>query len=176
VRFVATPLDGVFVVELEPHADERGFFARAFCAAELDEQGLVSTVAQANLSYNVRAGTTRGLHYQDESAPEAKFFRCIRGETFNVAVDVRPGSPTFRRWFGTTLSAENRTALYLPPLCAAGYQALTDGAEVVYLTSAAYAPEAERGIRADDPLLGIEWPLAPSIRSEKDRAWPLLAR
>lgn len=175
MRFVATSLQGVFVVDLEPHADERGFFARAFCAEEFAAHDLPSAVVQANLSYNVRAGTTRGLHYQDASAPEAKFFRCIAGETFNVAVDLRPGSPTYHRWFGTILSAANRRALYLPPLCAAGYQALTDGAEVLYLTSAAYTPSAERGIRADDPLLGIEWPLEPAIRSDKDRAWPLLS-
>lgn len=175
MRFVATPLDGVFVVELEQHADERGFFARAFCAHEFAEHGLASTFVQANLSHNLLAGTTRGLHYQDESAPEAKFFRCTQGETFNVAVDVRRGSETFGRWFGTTLSAANHRALYIPPLCAAGYQALTDGAEVIYLASATYAPESERGIRADDPSLGIEWPLAPVARSDKDRAWPLLA-
>ena len=175
MRFVATPLEGVFVVELERHADERGFFARAFCGDEFAAQGLVSTFVQANLSYNERAGTTRGLHYQDESAPEAKFFRCIAGETFNIAVDMRPASPTYRRWFGTTLSASNRHALYIPPVCAAGYQALSDGAEVLYLASARYAPGAERGIRLDDPLLAIDWPLPHAVTSEKDRSWPLLA-
>ena len=175
MRFVGTPLEGVFVVELERHADSRGFFARAFCADEFAAHGLVSTFEQANLSYNELAGTTRGLHYQDESAPEAKFFRCIEGETFNVAVDMRPESPTYRRWFGTTLSASNRQALYIPPVCAAGYQALSDGAEVLYLASARYAPDAERGVRVDDPTLAIDWPVAHAVLSDKDRSWPLLA-
>lgn len=176
MTFRETSLPGVVVVELEPHADERGFFARAFCAREFAEHGLVPDVVQANLSFNHRAGTTRGLHFQAASHPEAKFFRCIRGETFNVAVDVREGSPTFGRWTGVVLSAENRYGLYIPPVCAAGYQALTDGAEVLYTVSGFYAPEAERGLRYDDPALGIEWPLPPSIVSEKDRAWPLLER
>lgn len=174
MRFVATPLEGVFVVELEPRADERGFFARAFCSEEFAAQGLVSTFTQANLSYNALAGTTRGLHYQDDSAPEAKFFRCIAGETFNVAVDMRPESPTYGRWFGTTLSASNHHALYVPPVCAAGYQALSDGAEALYLASARYTPEAERGVRVDDPRLAIDWPVPHAVLSEKDRSWPLL--
>jgi dTDP-4-dehydrorhamnose 3,5-epimerase len=174
VRFVATPLEGVFVVELERHADERGFFARAFCSDEFAAHGLVSTFEQANLSYNELAGTTRGLHYQAESAPEAKFFRCIAGETFNVAVDMRPESPTHGRWFGTTLSSSNRHALYIPPVCAAGYQALSDGAELLYLASAPYTPEAERGLRVDDPRLAIDWLLPHTVQSEKDRSWPLL--
>jgi dTDP-4-dehydrorhamnose 3,5-epimerase len=176
VIFRETSIPGVAVVELEPRADERGFFARAFCAREFTEQGLVPDVVQANLSFNHRAGTTRGLHFQAASHPEAKFFRCIRGETFNVAVDMREGSPTFGRWTGVVLSAENRNGLYIPPLCAAGYQALTDGAEVLYTVSGFYAPEAERGLRYDDPALGIDWPLEPSIVSEKDRSWPLLDR
>src|SRR5689334_6649566 len=115
MRFTEAPLPGVFVVELEPRGDERGFFARAFCADEFAEHGLVPTVAQINLATNALAGTTRGLHYQDASAPEAKFFRCIHGETFNVAVDAREESPTFGRWFGVRLSAADRRALYVPP-------------------------------------------------------------
>lgn len=174
--FRETSVPGVVVVELKPYTDERGFFARAFCAREFAEHGLVPDVVQANLSFNHRAGTTRGLHFQAASHPEAKFFRCLRGETFNVAVDMREGSPTFGRWTGVVLSAENRYGLYIPPVCAAGYQALTDGAEVLYTVSGLYAPEAERGLRYDDPALGIEWPLEPSIVSEKDRGWPLLER
>jgi dTDP-4-dehydrorhamnose 3,5-epimerase len=174
VRFEPTPIDGVFVVDLEPLRDERGFFARAFCVDELEARGLAAEVVQANLSANVQAGTVRGLHYQSSLAPEAKFFRCIRGETFNVAVDLREGSPTYAAWFGVHLSADNRRALYVPPLCAAGYQAQTDDAEVLYLASARYTPEAERGRRHDDPAFGIAWPLAPTLVSEKDRSWPLL--
>ena len=176
MRFEPTPIEGVVAVELEPHDDARGFFARAFCAREFAEHGLVADVVQANLGYNVGAGTTRGLHYQDERAPEAKFFRCIAGATFNVAVDLRPGSPTFGAWTGVHLSAENRTALYVPPLCAAGYQALTDGAEILYLASGYYDAEAERGVRYDDPSIGIEWPLEPRGISDKDAAWPMIRR
>jgi dTDP-4-dehydrorhamnose 3,5-epimerase len=175
VRFTEAPLPGVFVVELEPRGDERGLFARAFCAREFTEHGLVPDVAQMNLATNALAGTTRGLHYQDASAPEAKFFRCIRGETFNVVVDAREESATFGKWFGVHLSAANRLALYVPPLHAAGYQALVDGAEILYAASSSYAPDAEHGLRQDDPAIGITWPMQPTVVSEKDRAWLLLA-
>lgn len=174
MRFDETAIPGVFVVELEPHTDERGFFARAFCAREFAEHGLIPDVVQANLASSKQAGTTRGLHYQAASAPEAKFFRCINGETFNVAVDVREGSPSFGRWVGVLLSAVNRRALFIPPLCAAGYQTLTDGAEVFYTISGYYTPEAERGLRFDDPAIDIEWPLTPTVVSDKDRSWDLL--
>jgi dTDP-4-dehydrorhamnose 3,5-epimerase len=172
--FEETSIPGVILVDLEPHADDRGFFARAFCAREFAEHGLVPDLVQANLAFSHRAGTTRGLHYQAASHPEAKFFRCIRGETFNVAVDMREESPTYGRWTSTVLSAENRRALYIPPVCAAGYQTLTDGAEILYSVSGFYAPEAERGVRHDDPALGIAWPLEPAFVSEKDRSWPLI--
>jgi dTDP-4-dehydrorhamnose 3,5-epimerase len=174
VRFQETAIPGVFVVDLELRGDERGFFARAFCQREFRDHGLVPDVVQANLAMSIEAGTTRGLHYQAASHPEAKFFRCIRGETFNVAVDAREGSPTFGQWAGVLLSAENRRALYIPPLCAAGYQTLTDGAEILYMVSGYYAPEAERGLRFDDPAIGIDWPRRATVVSEKDRSWPLL--
>jgi dTDP-4-dehydrorhamnose 3,5-epimerase len=174
MRFEETSIAGVFVVHLDPHADERGFFARAFCAREFGEHGLVSDLVQMNLAFSKHAGTTRGLHYQAPSHPEAKFFRTIRGSTFTVAVDMRQGSPTFRRWTGVVLSAENHLALYLPPVCAAGYQTLTDDAEVLYSVSGFYEPKAERGVRHDDPSLGIDWPLEPTVVSDKDRSWPVL--
>ena len=174
MQFEETAIAGVFVVDLEPRTDERGFFARAFCAREFAEHGLVPDVVQANLALSTQAGTTRGLHYQTALAPEAKFFRCINGETFNVAVDAREGSRTFGRWVGVHLSAANRRALFIPPLCAAGYQTLTDEAEVFYSISGYYAPEAERGLRLDDPAIGIDWPLTPTVVSNKDRAWDLL--
>jgi len=161
-------------VDLEPKADERGFFARAFCAIEFEEHSLEPELVQANLALSHTAGTTRGLHYQAASHPEAKFFRCIRGRTYNVAVDMRDGSPTFGRWTGVELSAENRRALYIPPVCAAGYQTLVDDTEILYSVSAFYAPEAERGLRHDDPAIGVDWPLSPTAVSEKDRSWPLL--
>lgn len=174
MRFEPTPIEGVFVVDLERFEDERGFFARAFCAREFADHGLVPDVVQANLSHSVRAGTIRGLHYQAAFAPETKLFRCIRGETFHVAIDARESSPTFGRWFGEHLSADNRRAFYVPHRCAAGYQSLTDGAEVLYLVSGFYTPEAERGFRPDDPAIGIAWPLPASLVSDKDRSWPLL--
>jgi dTDP-4-dehydrorhamnose 3,5-epimerase len=176
VIFEETSLPGVFVVDLEPHTDERGFFARAFCAKEFAEHGLVPELVQANLALSHSAGTTRGLHFQAASHPEAKFFRCIHGQSFNVAVDMREGSPTFGRWTSVTLSAQNRRALYVPPVCAAGYQTLTDDAEILYSVSGFYAPEAERGVRHDDPAIGIAWPLEPTFVSDKDRLWPLLER
>jgi dTDP-4-dehydrorhamnose 3,5-epimerase len=175
MRFTPTEVDGVHVVDVEPYTDARGFFARAFCARELAEHGLESSFVQANMSGNVHAGTTRGLHWQDAAtAPEAKLFRCIRGAVFVVAADMRAGSPTERLWTGAELTADNRRALYVPPGCATGYQALVDGAEVLYLVSGFYEPAAERGVRADDPALGIVWPLPPGPVSDKDAAWPLL--
>jgi dTDP-4-dehydrorhamnose 3,5-epimerase len=174
VIFEETSIPGVFVVDLEPHSDERGFFARAFCAREFANHGLAPELVQANLAFSAKAGTTRGVHYQAPSHPEAKFFRCMRGETFNVAVDMREGSPTFGRWTGVVLSAQNRRAFYLPPVCAAGYQTLADDTEILYSVSGFYEPRAERGVRFDDPAIGIEWPLEPTFVSEKDKHWPLL--
>jgi dTDP-4-dehydrorhamnose 3,5-epimerase len=174
VKFTETEIEGVFLVDLEPRADDRGFFARAFCADEFRDHGLEPEVVQANLIYSSKTGTTRGLHYQTALAPEAKFFRCIQGETFNVAVDLREGSPTFRHWVGATLSAANRRGLYIPPVCAAGFQTLTSDAEILYTVSGYYTPEAERGVRFDDPMLGVEFPLEPTVVSDRDRSWPLL--
>lgn len=174
--FEETPIPGIFVVDLDPLGDERGFFARAYCAREFEEHGLEPEMVQANLAFSHQAGTTRGLHYQAASHPEAKFFRCIRGEIFNVAVDMRQGSPTFGRWTGVVLSAQNRRALYIPPVCAAGYQTLVDETEILYAVSGFYAPEAERGVRYDDPSIGVEWPREPTSLSEKDQRWPLLDR
>ena len=174
MRFESTDVDGVFVIDIEPREDERGMFARAYCVREFAKRGIELEPVQANLSSNVRAGTTRGLHYQDASAPEGKLFRCVKGATFHVAVDVRPDSRTFGRWTGVRLSDTNRRSFFVPPLCAAGYQALTDGAEVLYLVSGYYTPGAEQGIRPDDPAVGIEWPLPLSFLTEKDRNWPPL--
>jgi dTDP-4-dehydrorhamnose 3,5-epimerase len=174
MRFEETSISGVFVVDIEPRGDARGMFARAFCRREFADHGLVPEIAQMNLSQNAVAGTTRGLHYQSEDAPEAKFFRCINGRTFNVAVDVREGSETYGRWVGVHLDAASQRALYIPPLCAAGYQALTNNAEVLYTVSGFYAPAAERGIRYDDPRIGIDWPIDATVVSDKDRAWALL--
>lgn len=172
MKFHETPLKGAFLVEQEPRSDARGFFARAYCKDELSAVGANYEFVQANMSGNVSAGTLRGLHYQDETAPEAKFLRCIRGAVYDVIVDMRPGSPTKYQWFGAEISAEKRNAILIPPLFAHAYVALTDGAEVFYQTSHAYAPGAEKGVRWDDPAIGIEWPCAITDISDKDKSWP----
>lgn len=175
MRFTETAISGAFIIDLEPHVDDRGFFARAFCANEFAEHGLTATISQVNTSFNHRRGTVRGLHYQDEPAPEAKLVRCVAGAIFDVLVDMRPGSPTYLQHVGVELSAANRRQLFIPELCAAGYQTLADDTEVTYLVSEFYTPATERGMRYDDPLLAIPWPLPVTAISAKDVAWPLLS-
>jgi dTDP-4-dehydrorhamnose 3,5-epimerase len=174
VRFTELALPGAYLVDLEEHRDERGFFARTWCADEFAEHGLTTRISQCNLSYNVGRGTLRGLHFQDLPAPEAKYVRCIRGAIHMVIVDRRPDSPTYLQHVGVDLSAENRRGLYVPERCANGYQTLADEAEIAYQVSEFYTPAAERGMRYDDPALGIAWPLPVSTISDKDLAWPLL--
>ena len=174
MRFVATELQGPVIIELEPKADARGFFARTFCQHEFAEQGLSVSVAQCNLSFNHRRATVRGLHYQLPPSAEAKLIRCVRGAVHSVIVDVRPGSPTYLQNVSVDLRAEERRALYVPEMFANGYQTLTDDAEVMYQVSEFYAPDTERGLRFDDPALGIEWPLPMAEISPKDAAWPLI--
>lgn len=175
MRFTETEIPGAYIIDLEPRADDRGFFARAFCEREFAEHGLTLDVRQINTSFNRRRGTVRGFHYQDERAPEAKLVRCIAGAIYDVLVDMRPNSPTYLRHVGVELSAANRRQLLIPRLCAAGYQTLADDTEVTYQVSEFYTPEAERGMRHDDPVLGISWPLPVTELSPKDAAWPLLA-
>jgi dTDP-4-dehydrorhamnose 3,5-epimerase len=174
--FHRTDLQGSYLIEPERRVDDRGFFARTFCAEEFRRRGLTPTVEQCNLSFNHKRGTLRGLHYQIPPAAEAKLVRCTHGAIFDVIVDLRPNSPTFLQHFGVELSENNRFALYVPELFAHGYLTLTDDAEVAYQVSQRHTPEAERGIRYDDPALRkIDWPLAIEIVSEKDRAWPMFA-
>jgi len=166
-------IDGAWVIDLEPRRDERGSFSRAFCEREHADHGLEGTFVQANLSKTHRRGTIRGLHYQCEPAEEAKLVRCIRGAAFDVVVDLRPGSPTFRTWQGVELTANNSRQLYVPKGCAHGYQTLADDTELFYLASAFYSPQDERGIRWDDPAFGIQWPITETVElSPKDRNWP----
>jgi dTDP-4-dehydrorhamnose 3,5-epimerase len=172
VRFTPTPLDGAYVIELDPVADERGSFARIWCRDELAEAGLDPELAQCSISTNERAGTVRGMHFQRPPHEETKIVRCIRGAVFDVIVDLRPSSPTYTGWTGVHLDAESRTALYIPKGFAHGFQALTDGAEILYMISHPYAPEAAAGVRWDDPAFAIGWPLPVSTMSEKDRTWP----
>jgi dTDP-4-dehydrorhamnose 3,5-epimerase len=172
VRYTPLAVDGVHLVELEPFSDDRGFFARSFDTDGFAEHGLRTEVAQCNVSFNHRAGTLRGLHLSLPGHPEAKFVRCTRGAIVDVAVDVRPDSPTYLQHVQVELSADNRAALYLPPHLAHAYQTLTDDAEVLYMVSVPYAPGAETGFRYDDPAFGVEWPLPVSAISDKDAAWP----
>lgn len=174
MRFIETPVEGAFVIDLEPFADDRGSFARVFCAREFEEQGLEPTVTQSNLSVNHRAGTLRGMHLQRPPTEESKLVRCIRGALFDVVVDLRPGSLTYLRWAGVELTAENRKALYVPRGCAHGFQTLVDDTEALYDVSAFYAPETEDGMHHADPAVAIDWPLPVSEISEKDQNWPRL--
>jgi dTDP-4-dehydrorhamnose 3,5-epimerase len=176
MRFVATPLAGAFAIELEELGDERGFFARSFCREEFRARGLDPAVAQCNVSFNRRRGTLRGLHYQAEPHAEAKLVRCTRGAIWDVIVDLRPGSPTARRWFAAELTAENRRALYVPAGLAHGFQTLADDSEVLYQMSEPYYADLARGVRWDDAALAIPWPVKDVIVSERDRALPVLGK
>lgn len=174
--FTETKLKGAYIIGLEMREDERGGFARTFCMNEFEAHGLKPQVAQCNLSFNHRAGTLRGMHYQLAPAAEIKLVRCTRGAIVDVIVDLRPDSDTYLEHVSVDLNADNRRALYVPELFAHGYQALTDGAEVSYQVGEFYTPGFERGLRYDDPWLGITWPLPISVISEKDAAWPLLTQ
>lgn len=170
-----TPLAGAALIELKRLEDERGFFARAFCRQEFLDAGLEPAVEQCNISFNHHAGTLRGFHYQLAPNAEAKTIRCHRGAIYDVIVDLRPASPTYLQHFGAELTEENRLAMHVPKDFAHAYLTLTDGAETMYQVSTAYTPGAERGLRFDDPRLGVEWPHEVRHVSAKDAAWPLLS-
>ena len=173
--FTETSLKGAFVVDLEPRGDDRGFFARAFCQREFEARGLKTVIAQANISFNYRKGTLRGLHFQFPPAAETKFVRCTRGAILDVIVDLRPESPTYLQHVAVELTADNRTGLYVPERFAHGYQVLEDGTETTYQVGEFYTASAESGLCYADPRLGIEWPLPVTDISDKDRAWPPLS-
>lgn len=176
MKFIETGLKGAYVVDLQPIADNRGFFSRTFCGKEFEAHGLKPTVAQANVSFNHRKGTMRGMHYQVPPAAETKLVRCTAGAIYDVIIDMRPQSPTYLKHFGIELTAENRTALYVPEMFAHGYLTLTDGAEVVYQVGEYYSPGYERGLRYDDPRFAIKWPVPIEVISEKDAKWaPFMA-
>jgi len=171
LKFLATPLAGAYLIELEQLDDERGFFARSFCQNEFKAHGLDPIVAQCNVSFNRKRGTLRGLHYQAEPHAEAKLVRCTRGAIWDVIVDLRKGSPTARKWHAVELTAENCRALYVPAGFAHGFQTLKDDTEVLYQMSEFYNAESARGVRWDDPAFGIAWPLANPILSKKDASY-----
>lgn len=170
--FSETKLPGAFVVDLERREDERGFFARAWCAQEFEARGLNPHLAQCNLSFNQRRGTVRGMHYQAAPFAEAKLVRCVRGALYDVIIDLRPASSTFKQWAAVELTAENRRALYVPEGLAHGFQTLADDTEVFYQMSEFYHPECARGVRWDEPEVGVEWPITEVVISERDQQLP----
>lgn len=167
-----TEIAGVYVVDLEPRPDERGFFARSWCMHEFEQHGLDARLVQCNISFNLHRATLRGLHYQAMPHPETKLIRCTRGAIYDVALDLRPEQPTFRKWVGIELSDRNRRALYVPAGCAHGFQSLTDASEVLYHMSESYHPDLARGVRWNDPAFAIAWPLAQPILSPRDAGYP----
>jgi dTDP-4-dehydrorhamnose 3,5-epimerase len=172
LTFRPLPLDGAYSVTATRHEDERGWFARSWCATELAAQGLTSVMAQSSFSYNERRGTLRGLHYQLAPHEEAKLVTCVRGAIWDVIVDLRAESPSFRRWYGEELNGETFRALYIPEGFAHGFLTLSDHTLVLYQISEPYAPGAGRGIRWDDPGFSIEWPAQPTVIDERDRLYP----
>jgi dTDP-4-dehydrorhamnose 3,5-epimerase len=170
--FTPTALPGAVIVDLERHADERGFFARSWCAREYAAAGLSAELAQCSVSFNERKHTLRGLHWQEAPHSEAKLVRCTRGAILDVAVDVRRGFPTYLKHVAVELNEENRRALFIPPGVAHGFLTLVDASEVYYQMSAFYAPTAARGARFDDPAFALPWPAAPAVISERDRTYP----
>ncbi|MFO1149342.1 MAG: dTDP-4-dehydrorhamnose 3,5-epimerase [Alsobacter sp.] len=172
MRAEATPLPGLLVLEIEPVADERGFFARTWSRDEVRAVCPAFDPVQSSVSWSAKAHTLRGLHWQAEPHAETKLVRVTQGAVFDVAVDLRPGSATRGRWFGTQLSAANRRSLLIPRGFAHGLITLADATEVLYVMDAAYAPAAARGARWDDPAFGIEWPAEPAVIGERDRNWP----
>ena len=172
--FNETALPGAYLIDLNGFKDERGEFARAFCREEFAAQGLVPDYVQGNVSLNPYKGTLRGMHFQLGDDAEVKLIRCVRGAILDVIIDLRPHSPTYRKWIGVELSPKKLQMLYVPKDFAHGFQTLQDDTEVNYLVSAPYAPKAARGVRYDDPAIGIRWPLPVSKVSQADSSWPLL--
>lgn len=174
MKFTDSPLAGAFLVDLMPEKDERGFFARTFCAEEFAARGLAEHMSQSSVSFNAHTRTLRGLHWQAAPYEEEKLVRCTAGAIFDVIVDLRPRSPTYRGWQGVLLSATNRRALYVPKGFAHGFLTLSEASEVLYMISVAYAPGFGRGCRWNDPAIGIAWPHAPAVISARDAALPPL--
>jgi dTDP-4-dehydrorhamnose 3,5-epimerase len=172
LSFGPTRVDGAFEIDGAKRSDDRGHFARVWCGRLFAAQGLAEGFTQVNTGVSTKAGTLRGMHYQLPPHAEVKLARCVRGAVFDVAVDLRPASPTFRRWHGCELSATNGRMLYVPEGCAHGYLTLSDDAELMYFTTAAYAPTSARGVRYDDPAFSIDWPVAVTVVSPQDAAWP----
>ena len=172
MKFRKTPLRDAYLIELDRKGDDRGFFARLYCEREFGAEGLETRFVQANTSLSAKKGTLRGMHYQLGSAAEVKVVRCLKGALWDCIADLRPDSPTFGEWFGAELNDDNRQMMYVPRGFAHAILTLTDDAEALYLVSSFYDPGAERGVRFDDPWLGVDWPIKPEEISAKDSAWP----
>lgn len=176
MRFTELAIPGVWRIDVEPSSDIRGEFARTFCAEEFKNRGLASQMPQTSTSLNFKRGTLRGMHYRNTADGEAKLVRCTSGKVFDVAVDMRPDSPTYLTWTGLELSATERNSLYLPPGCAHGFISLTDHAEVSYMMSVPFQAGSELGVRWNDPALDIKWPIEPTVISERDQNFTLIDR
>lgn len=172
MKFAPTPLAGVYLVEAERLTDERGFFARTWCADELRAHGLDAELSQCSISFNSRAGTLRGMHWQAEPHAEAKLVRCTQGAIHDVALDLRPDSATFKQWYAAILTADNRSTLFIPPGVAHGFLTLSDDSEVLYQISTPYHAASACGLRWDDPAFGIVWPTTPRLISSRDQSYP----
>jgi dTDP-4-dehydrorhamnose 3,5-epimerase len=175
MQFKETGIAGAWVIDPSPHQDNRGHFLRAWCAKEFSEHGVDFVPVQANMAFSINKGTIRGMHLQVAPAIEAKLVRCTRGAIYDVVLDLRPESPTYGKWYGTELTAENGRMLYVPEVCAHGCQSLEDSTEIHYMASEFFTPTAARGVRFDDPAFAIQWPLLQTIVSDQDRSWPLVA-
>ena len=176
MKFKEIKLSGAFVIEIEKKEDDRGFFARTWCQNEFKAHGLNILSVQANTGYNRKKGTLRGLHYQVAPNQETKLIRCIKGKVFEVMIDLRPDSTTYKEWFGIELTEDDTNMVFVPENFARGYLTLSDNTEVLYQVSQFYAPESEKGIRWNDPAFGIKWPLTDGLTiSEKDKSWTLFS-
>lgn len=171
MQFVETCLPGTFEIRVEPHCDERGFFARSWCQREFAQRGLNPRLVQCNISFNSRKGTLRGMHFQAPPHAEAKLVRCTRGSIYDVVIDLRAGSSTYKRWVGITLTAGNRSMFYIPEGFAHGFVTLEDETEVFYQMSDFHDPESARGVRWNDPAFGIVWPVEVEVISERDAGY-----
>lgn len=172
MRFTELSLQGVYLVQIEPRVDERGFFARTFCEDEFAAAGLIARFPQSSVSYNARRGTVRGMHFQASPYEETKLVRCLAGAVYDVVVDLRPNSMTYCRWLSIELSAQNRAALYIPNGFAHGFQSLRDDSELLYMIDVGYVANAARGLRWNDPSIAVQWPHPIEVIADKDNEFP----